>query len=298
MAPNVLYTGCVLGAIAIYLLLRPRSSALKPVAVILGLGALGWAFRSSGAAATADRPNLFFYIFSVIAIASAVRMITHRRPVYAALYFVMVVLSSAALFLLLEAEFMAFAMIIVYAGAILITYLFVLMLAHQAPQPGEEESQPDYDVLPREPAAAVAVGFIMLALLTDTIFGGVGQLKPPPSPRQLQAESWQIVNMLPDRIELAARREIDGFESFAAGDPTVRLVGDTAYVDVIMTGSPEPVTVEAPLSALPENVERVGLALVAEFPVSLELAGVILLMAMYGAVIFARRQSEMSEAAS
>ena len=298
MAPNVLYTGCVLGAIAIYLLLRPRPAALKPIAVILGLGALGWAFVSSSASSAADGPNLFFYIFSIIAIASAVRMITHRRPVYAALYFVMVVLSSAALFLLLEAEFMAFAMIIVYAGAILITYLFVLMLAHEAPQPGETESEPDYDVVPREPAAAVAVGFIMLALLTDTIFQGVPQLPPPPSPREMQAEAWQIVNMLPDRIGLAARREIDGFESFAGGDRTVRILGDTAYVNVIMEGSPEPVLVEAPLSALPENVERVGLALVAEFPVSLELAGVILLMAMYGAVIFARRQIEVSEESS
>ncbi len=153
-------------------------------------------------------------------------------------------------------------------------------------------------MVPREPAAAVAVGFIMLALLTDTIFQGVPQLKPPPSPRELQVESWEIVNMLPDRIELAARREIDGFESFAAGDRTVRIVGDTAYVHVILEGSPEPVLVEAPLSALPENVERVGLALVARFPVSLELAGIILLMAMYGAVIFARRQTELSEAAS
>jgi hypothetical protein len=152
--------------------------------------------------------------------------------------------------------------------------------------------------VPREPAAAVAVGFIMLALLTDTIFQGVPQMGPPPSPQQLQAESWEIVNLLPDRIELSARREIDGFESFANGDSTVRMVGETAYIDVIMTGSSDAVTVEAPLSALPENVERVGLALVAEFPVSLELAGVILLMAMYGAVIFARRQTELSEASS
>ena len=104
--------------------------------------------------------------------------------------------------------------------------------------------------------------------------------------------------MMPQRIERAVRREIDGFESFADTVPTVRMVGDTAYVDVIMSGSPNRVSVEAPESALPENIERVGLALVARFPVSLELAGVILLMAMYGAVIFARRQMEMSEGAS
>ena len=82
-------------------------------------------------------------------------MITHHRPVFAALYFVLVVLSSAGLFLMLEAEFMAFALIIVYAGAILITYVFVIMLAQQAPVPGEEARQAEYDVIPREPAAAV-----------------------------------------------------------------------------------------------------------------------------------------------
>src|SRR4030095_6722893 len=80
-----------------------------------------------------ERPEFFFAVFSLIAIASAGRMITHNRPVYSALYFIMVVLSSAALFLMLQAEFMAFALVIVYAGAILITYMFVIMLAQQAP---------------------------------------------------------------------------------------------------------------------------------------------------------------------
>ncbi len=80
----------------------------------------------------AGRPATFFVIFSVIAVAAAVRMITHSKPVYSALYFILVVLSSAGLFLLLQAEFMAFALVIVYAGAILVTYVFVLMLAQQA----------------------------------------------------------------------------------------------------------------------------------------------------------------------
>ncbi len=234
MAPNVLYTSCVLGAIGIYLLLRPGPRALKPVGVLLGLGALGWVFKASAEALTGDGngPTFFFYVFSGIAIAAAVRMITHHRPVYAALYFVMVVISSAALFLLLEAEFLAFALVIVYAGAILITYLFVLMLAQQAPEPGNEDAQPDYDVLPREPAAAATVGFIMLALLSDTVFMGAPEIQPG----------------------------------------------------------------TVPVTATPENIEQVGVALIADFPVSLELAGVILLMAMYGAVVLARRQIELSEA--
>ena len=53
---------------------------------------------------------------------------------------------------------MAFALIIVYAGAILITYMFVLMLAQQAPDPEHPSAQPAYDRLPREPMAAVVAG--------------------------------------------------------------------------------------------------------------------------------------------
>lgn len=242
MAPTILYTGCVLGALAIYLLLRPGPRGFKVAGTLLGLGALGWVVRE--AFGPQGGPDPLVAIFGLIAVASAVRMITHHRPVYAALYFVIVVLSSAALFLLMQAEFMAFALVIVYAGAILITYLFVLMLAEQAPEPHEEQVQPAYDLVPREPAAAVTVGFVMLALLGDLIVNGSSQLPPPPA-----------------ASELLARTE------------TVQLAGGAA----------------------PDNIEQVGLALVAKFPVSLELAGVILLMAMFGAVVLARKQIELAQ---
>ena len=180
MAPTILYTSSLLGAIALYLLLRPGVRSVKVVGALLGLGALAWVVRESAAGAD-ERPALLFVLFSLIAIGAAVRMITHHRPVYAALYFVLVVLSSAGLFLLLEAEFMAFALIIVYAGAILITYLFVLMLAQQAQSDDDPESQPEYDRVPREPAAAVVVGFVMLALLGDVIFAGAPELRRRPT---------------------------------------------------------------------------------------------------------------------
>ncbi len=298
MAPNVLYTSCVLGAIAVYLLLRPGHRAVKTVGIVLGLGALGWVARESTAALGTPAeglPTPFFAVFSLIAIASALRMITHHRPVFAALYFVMVVLSSAGLFLMLEAEFMAFALIIVYAGAILITYMFVIMLAQQAPVPGQESGEAEYDVIPREPAAAVAVGFIMLALLSETIFSGTPQLPPPPTANEHLTASWELLNALPDRVEDAVRREVPDFESFVA-EPSdrVRVIDGQAYVDIQVAGVREPQQLGLPPEVLPENIERVGLALIADFPVSLELAGVILLMAMYGAVVLARRQIEAS----
>ena len=299
MAPNVLYTSCVLGAIAVYLLLRPGHRAVKTFAILIGLGTLGWVakevasvFGTPGQGA----PTPFFTLFSLIAISAAIRMITHHRPVYAALFFVMVVLSSAGLFLLLDAEFMAFALIIVYAGAILITYLFVLMLAQQAPVPGEEQRQAEYDVIPREPAAAVTVGFLMLALLTETIAGKTDQLPPPPSAEQHQVESWTLLNALPDRVETAVKREIPDFIGFGPDGPQVRVVDGQPYVDVMVEGAARPQQLALPADAWPQNIELVGLALIATFPVSLELAGVILLLAMYGAVVLARRQIEHVEA--
>ena len=79
--------------------------------------------------------NVYFWIFSAIAIFGAVRVVTHPRPVYSALYFVLTVFATAGLFILLWAEFMAAALVLIYAGAILVTYVFVIMLAAEASAP-------------------------------------------------------------------------------------------------------------------------------------------------------------------
>ena len=297
MAPNVLYTSCVLGAVALYLLLRPGGRGLKTAGALLGLGALGWVLKESAVAlgVPGRGPEPLFAIFSLIAVAAAVRMITHHRPVYAALYFVAVVLSSAGLFLLLEAEFIAFALVIVYAGAILITYLFVLMLAQQSATPGDESRQAVYDVVAREPAAAAAIGFVVLAFLAQAIFQGAPELPKPAPAAKVRADAWRALDGLPDKLERAARRQVPDFKGFAQSPPRVRVVDGEGWVDIRTAGSAAPQAVKLPDDAVPSNLEMVGLALVAKFPVSLELAGVILLMAMYGAVVLARRQIELTE---
>jgi len=296
MAPTVLYAACLLGAVALYVLLRPGPRVIKGVGAVIGIGALGWVLAASAAAfGTPERGAAFpFYVaFTLIAVVAAVRMITHSRPVYSALYFVLVILSSAGLFLLLEAEFMAFALIIVYAGAILITYLFVIMLAQQAPQPGQEAYEAEYDLVPREPAAAAVVGFVLLALLSDVVINGTAELPPPPTVQQVRAESWERLRQLPDRLAVAAKREIPELTGVDA-DGLVVENGD-AYAPVYTAGTDQPQMVLLPDAAMPENIEQVGLALITVFPVSLELAGVILLMAMFGAVVLARRVIAMAD---
>ncbi len=69
-----------------------------------------------------------FYLFALILIFAASRVITVRNPIHAALFLVLAFFSSAAIWLLLHAEFLAIALILVYVGAVMILFLFVLMM--------------------------------------------------------------------------------------------------------------------------------------------------------------------------
>ena len=312
MAPLLLYAICAIGAAGLYLMLRPGSASLRSAGAIIGLAALVWlgktaidALAGPGAGGLAawwggDSPA-FYALFALIAVAGAVRMVTHQRPVYAALYFVVVVLASAALFLMLQAEFMAFALVIVYAGAILITYLFVLMLAQQAQSEEDMRALAEYDRTPREPLTAVVVGFIMVAVLADALFGVRGDQRSAASLRPATAlvaadRAWQDLEMMP-RVRDAAIREAAPFTREIVPDAGggVLVIRDGRAFAKVVDAEGQTREVELPASARPTNTQRVGLALVADFPVSLELAGVILTMAMFGAVILARRQAELGE---
>ena len=75
--------------------------------------------------------SYLFILFATIAIASAIVMITHKNPVYSALFLVLNMASLGGLYLLLEAQFLAVIQILVYAGAIMVLFLFVIMLLNQ-----------------------------------------------------------------------------------------------------------------------------------------------------------------------
>jgi NADH-quinone oxidoreductase subunit J len=72
--------------------------------------------------------SFFFYLLSVLALVSAVLMITRRSPVVSVLYLILNFFSLAGLYLTLNAQFIAVIQIIVYAGAIMVLFLFVVML--------------------------------------------------------------------------------------------------------------------------------------------------------------------------
>ncbi|HZT56166.1 MAG TPA: NADH-quinone oxidoreductase subunit J [Burkholderiaceae bacterium] len=71
---------------------------------------------------------LLFYIFSAVLLFAAFRVITARSPVYAALYLVLAFFSAACVWVLLRAEFLAIVLVLVYVGAVMVLFLFVVMM--------------------------------------------------------------------------------------------------------------------------------------------------------------------------
>jgi NADH:ubiquinone oxidoreductase subunit 6 (subunit J) len=145
----------VLGFAAVALLL-PRARSYPPLwgAVLGGLGLVlagWWVIRAE----PTWEESALFYAFSAIAVVAGTLLVTQRNPVRAALSFALVVLSTCGLFLLQAAPFLMAATVIIYAGAIIVTFLFVLMLAQQA-------GLSDADQRSREPLLSAIAGFVLL----------------------------------------------------------------------------------------------------------------------------------------
>lgn len=69
-----------------------------------------------------------FYLFSAVTLLSAVAVVTVRNPIYSALFLILAFFSSAAIWILLEAEFLGVVLVLVYVGAVMVLFLFVIMM--------------------------------------------------------------------------------------------------------------------------------------------------------------------------
>jgi NADH-quinone oxidoreductase subunit J len=229
----MLYLIFTLGGVGLYFLL-PNPGRSKTVAgAILGLSALAALLVLLIVRVTPGATTGYFYLFAAIALIAAVRVITHPRPVYSAVYFVLVVVAVAALLVLQGAEFLAIALIIIYAGAILVTYLFVIMLA-------QPTGSPAYDRRAREPFFTVLVGFILMG----AVAGKAGDLPAGTQPPTVPVSSAESVAGWPD--------------------------GNTAAV---------------------------GQDVMTKYVTALEIAGVLLLISMVGAIALARKRVPSEEVA-
>lgn len=284
--PLAIYLASLLGAVALLLIMPKRRFNFGVVGAVVGAAALGGLWLVLAGNLPSELAGIpwetfgYYYVFAAIAIIGAVRVITHTRPVYSALWFVMVVLSSAGLLLILAAEFMAFAMLIIYGGAILVTYMFVIMLASQsAPAAGEDspanapDVSPDYDRFAREPVGAIVAGFLLLAVLLQVMTEpGIASNEAA----WMDSDEQILANVLTERPSARLADQL--------GSQLNPELGSAADYDVVLGGT-----------GGVSNTERVGLDLFRSHPLGLELAGIILLVALIGAVVIAKARVEEEE---
>lgn len=226
-----------------------RASRPLPAALLLAiaLGAVVLLLTRFGGNTAED---VLFYAMGALALVGGVRVVTHRRPVMSALYFLLVVFSTAVLAFMAGAQFLGVALVMVYAGAILVTYVFVMFLAQQASSGGGGIAAVlNYDSNAREPGFAVIASFVLAA----TVLGVVTR---PAFPWNAPVRDADVMKAT------MAKAASEATESQPGQAPTYN-----------------------------ENVLAIGETLYREdgFIISVQLAGVLLMVAMVGAIALAKK---------
>ncbi|EQD53296.1 NADH dehydrogenase subunit J [mine drainage metagenome] len=125
---------------------------------------------------------LAFYFFAFFAVLGALLVISLRNPVHAVLSLVMTFFSVACIWMLLDAEFLALALIVVYVGAVMVLFLFVVMML-------DIKVAAARDGFIRYLPVGIGVALIMLAEMIAMIGVRAMQVAPPPNPATMQGES-------------------------------------------------------------------------------------------------------------
>jgi NADH-quinone oxidoreductase subunit J len=122
--------------------------------------------------------SIVFYAFSAILLLAALRVITARNPVHAALYLVLAFFTAAAIWLLLRAEFLAITLLLVYVGAVMVLFLFVVMMLDINL---ERLREGFWQYLPLGAAVGVLMAAEMAAVLAGRWFGLTARPKALPA---------------------------------------------------------------------------------------------------------------------
>ena len=240
--PGILMAVAVVTAAASLWLLLPKgleSRLARPVGLALGVVALA-GFALAGRRLGSMGEEAVFALVALVAVGSAAATIVTRSPVYSAIWFAMALAGVSGVLLMLGAQFLGVATIIVYAGAILVMFLFVLMLAQPA-------GLASYDSVSSEPMLSAIAGAVLVGLLTISI----GRLSATEAGVEADAEAV---------AEMAAETE----------DATVA-----------------PTPAEDPL--FEDHVARLGCELFGRHLVAVEAAGVLLFVALVGAIAVVTR---------
>lgn len=198
---TLILSAAALGGLGVYLMM-PRGEATNRrtgAGFAVGGFALLWIIWIACFRDVAFGRATLFCLLASLTVISGVMTVTRSNPVSCALWFTSVVIGTAGLFLLQNAQFLAAAIVVVYAGAIIVMFLFVVMMAQQ-------HGVALCDRVTREPGLAVLAGFVLLAaMISSTVATYRGD--PPvlaPAAGQADVSEASTFDPAPDSPQVAA----------------------------------------------------------------------------------------------
>lgn len=236
----------LVGAVGLGLALPRGTRRGKVLGTVLGILSLGL-FLADAPWVSDLGPQATFWILALITLVAAAATITSQSPVYSAIWFAFSLLGTAGLFFFQGAQFLGVATIVVYAGAIVVTFLFVIMLA-------QPEGHSSYDRITWGPATSV-VSVIAAATMVGLLTMQLGTLRT-------QAEKGVVAVAAPSPSDGAAKEES------------------------LAPAAEKPVDAKNPVLEA-DHMAHLGGYLFSRHLVSIELAGTLLLAGLVGAVAIA-----------
>lgn len=253
----------VLIAIGLWLMLPRGAMRGRMVGVVLALVGAGllvsrvpmvddWVTRS------------VFELLAGITIVAAVATVTCRNPVYSAIWFALTLLTSGGLLFVHGAQFLGVATVVVYAGAILVTFLFVIMLA-------QPEGHAYYDRVTWEGNLAAVTGAVMVGLLTMVISVELG---PSTGDADAVPNEEVALALADESVEVAAESEEAVIQSVVA-EPAAE--APESELDPRMQELRGEILAD-------RHLAKLGAQLFTRHLLEVEIAGTLLLVALVGAV--------------
>lgn len=185
-AETLILISLVVAAIGLLLAMPERADWYRSLAAFGAAVALLAVVKAFDRGEGTLTEQTLFWLFAVGAIGSGVTMITRQDPVQAALWFSIATLSVCGLFLQLSAPFLAAATVIVYAGAIIVTFLFVIMLSQQ-------DGEAAYDAAARFPLPAICASCFLLGVLAMNLHHWSAKREPAEAGPSLAAATVATV---------------------------------------------------------------------------------------------------------
>ena len=224
--------------------------------------------------------QILFIIFGILAVGSAICVIAFKNPIHSALALVLTFFSLAGLFILLGAYFVAAVQVIVYAGAIMVLFLFVIMLLNLGRLRAPRQ-------ISKAKAFAVIVGVILAA---EAVYIGIkvydGTAVSPPQ-TQIQAASAAITSeQLNQLAAIESTYQLDRAEINSTYVPEIAEQKNT--VETLTAGEANQLIKK--LQGEMGKPDRIGTILFTKFLLPFEVTSLILLAALIGVIVLVRRE--------